>query len=226
MDIHASHPSSIARLFSCGRPQYFHKNEVIIRATETPLGVYLITSGWVRICTVCPDGEPNIISTLYQGDIFPISWAVTGITQPSSFVANSKTNVIRISRNDFLKQISSDSRAAQSVMQLLAQRTRGFTEAQDNLHFRSAKQRIAYRLLTLAHMFGQETDDGLLINTPVTNEYIARSSNMTRETASREINKIIKNGIVTASKGKYTIANIAALQAITSSHKIISDKIL
>ena len=68
--------SPILRLFGNGRQFLYDRSDTILRAGDTPSGVYLITDGWVKVYSICHDGEPNIIISLGPGDIFPLYWTV------------------------------------------------------------------------------------------------------------------------------------------------------
>lgn len=199
-------------LFNKGREFQYTKNDLIIRAGDVPSGIYYITSGWVQIFTICDDGEPNILFTLYSGDIFPLAWATTGVLLDVNFSALADTKVLRIPREQYVEALNGDPDIMADTIKLLSKYSYCFTEELDNLQYRTARQRVCYRLFVLASHFGQRTEKGIQINQAVSNEYIARSTNMTRETASREITSLARQHIIFMSGNRITIADTRKLR--------------
>lgn len=203
----------LARLFNDGKQLLYNRGDTILRAGDVPSGVYLITAGWVKVYSLCHDGEPNIIMSLGPDEIFPLVWAFTEHMRDVSFAALDTTTVLRVSKETFLKKMSQDGDIANTVSCGLARHFLRLEDELNNLHYRTARERVAYRLLSLADRFGQHRANRVILNIRVPNEYIARSSNMTRETASREISRLARRGIVRNVKGFLVIMDIDGLKS-------------
>lgn len=209
------HTEALVEVFhNTARQQTFQKNQVIIQAGEKPLGIYLITDGWIRGVSPCDNGDINIIQTYFPGSILPLPWLLTDTLPTMSFIANTKTNVLRMSHADFNHLLFHDSDFSVQLLKLLAAQKLSLAEEHTFLHYKSARQRVVYRLLTLANRFGYTRGSVVTLTTRVTNEYIARSTHMTRETASREMNKLIRNGLVSHHNGRYVIRDYHAFQSL------------
>lgn len=223
MDTSLTRTETIRTFFQAGRHLQYGKNETIVRSDESPLGVYYIDSGWVRACSVCPDGEPNILYSLFPGDIFPLAWALDTSLERSSFVSNSPVILKRLSHKDFVAGLAKNPVLSSEIMKLCASYISRLSQANDGIHFRSARQRVTYRLLTLARYIGEKTNEGIFINAAITNEYIARSTNMTRETASREMSKLTKQGVIGAAHGRIIIYDTETLEhiALLNTHTLV-----
>ena len=83
-----------------------------------------------------------------------------------------------------------------------------------NLEYRSVRERLISFLLLMSSRFGINTDQGILISTPLKHQDIASSINSSRETTSREISFLIRHGYIRSSKSYYTILRIADLKAL------------
>lgn len=210
-------------LFNNGRSFEYGKNDLIIRAGDVPSGIYYIESGWVQIFTICDDGESNILFTLYEGDIFPLIWATTGILRDNNFAALSDTKILRISREEYVRALNDSHEIMADALNLLSKYSYSFTEELDNLQYRTARQRVCYRLFVLATHFGKPVEKGIRINQAVSNEYIARSTNMTRETASREITNLARQRIIHIAANRITINDIQKLRQAFHSDNDLSE---
>ncbi len=202
----------LTELFKSGRPFLYGRGDTIIRAGDTPSGVYLITEGWVQVYSLCDDGEANIISSLARADIFPLEWAISGTVHDVSFAALETTRVLRVSRDSFSQLVNTNPQIAEAMSRTLADYYCRLSHELENLPYRSARERVAFRLVSLADRFGNARGDEVVIGQHVPNEYIARSSNMTRETASREISRLHHKGLIQHKSGYIIIKDLSALK--------------
>ncbi len=202
----------LTELFRSGRECLYARGDTIIRAGDTPSGVYLITDGWVQVYSLCDDGETNIISSLARADVFPLEWAVSGALHDVTFAALETTRLLRIPRDRFTEVINGSPRIAQAMSRMLADYYFRLSHELENLPYRSARERVAFRLVSLADRFGDAKGGEVIIGLHVPNEYIARSSNMTRETASREISRLHHKGLIQHKRGYIIIKDMNALK--------------
>ncbi len=194
------------------REGLYERGDTIIRAGDTPSGVYLITGGWVKVYNLCENGEPNIIISLSAGDILPLEWAISGALRDTSFTAMETTKVMRVSREWFMQNLLADPRISEAILLKLVSYLCRLGDELENLPYRSARERVAFRLISLAQHFGRTDSEQEALELRVPNEYIARSSNMTRETASREISWLARKNIIRHQGGQIVINDLSALE--------------
>jgi CRP/FNR family transcriptional regulator, cyclic AMP receptor protein len=205
----------LSQLFNQGRRVVYQKDDVIIRPGDTPSGLYYIVSGWVKAYSLCKNGEPNIIMTLCPGEVFPIAWAVSGSTRDVGFGALGNTEVQRISLEQFLQAAKTDVAIMQEAVEALAHHFFVLATELDNLQYRSAREKVVFRLIFLANRLGQQggtNDDRVVIKTRITNDYIARSTSITRETASRELSRLNRRQLIRNVEGLLIIPSLSSLR--------------
>lgn len=199
-------------LFGTGRRLAYRKDDIIVRSGDTPSGVYYVLSGSVKVYSLCKDGEPNIIMTHSVSEIFPVAWAISGSSRNVGFAALEPTELLRISRETFLDGLWADNNAMYAVLQTLAGHFGTLACEMDNLQYRTAREKVVYRLLFLASRFGQVDGNTAYIGLRVTNDYLARSTNMTRETASRELSRLNRKQLVRNVNGRLIIPDLLRLR--------------
>jgi CRP-like cAMP-binding protein len=202
---------SLLTLFQTGRKLTYTKDEVIIRAEDIPSGVYYITSGWVKAYIFSKGKDPTIIMTLFPGDIFPEAWAVTGNEDNVNFAAIDETEVLRVPTKHFNDAIAKNSYLAQEMLKNFAYKFFAFADELSNIPYHTAREKVIYRLLFLAKNFGQQEDNKIIIRKHVPNEYIARSTNMTRETTSREMSRLTRKRLIRHTEDQIIISDIDGL---------------
>jgi CRP/FNR family transcriptional regulator len=131
------------------------------------------------------------------------------------YEALESTTVWLVPREQFIEYISHDSEAAFELLEEMVDRYNLYSGRIDNLLYSDARERSAYRLLSLANRFGTKTDDGLCINVTITHEDLAHSINMTRETFGRSFGRLQKRDIIGYDERKrWIIKDLPALVQI------------
>lgn len=65
-----------------------------------------------------------------------------------------------------------------------------------NIAITDTDAKVAYMLIQLYAKFGYTTKDGTIIDNPLSREDMANFAGMTRETMSRYLNKLAKEGVI------------------------------
>lgn len=192
--------TDLDQFFAGFKSLHFNKGEIILRAGDPVPGVYFLKRGYVRLFTVSADGEELTLIIFKNGDIFPISWAVGGSTlaNQKNYYLEALTNceLKRTSKGVFINFIKSNQEALFDLTIRLSDRLNGMLIRAESFVFGDAGSRIASILFVCAERFGRKTDLGVEIQIPLTHRDIATLIGVARETASIEIKKLEKRGII------------------------------
>ncbi len=120
----------------------------------------------------------------------------------------------RISQENFIKAVRADLELSNAFGTQLARQFKIYAERVDNLEYKKANERIAYRLLFLASRFGVKNKDTIVIDAPITHELFANSINLARESVSREMGRLTEKGIIAKVDHRIIITDLAALKNI------------
>jgi CRP-like cAMP-binding protein len=203
----------ISQLFSQGLRVKANKSDVIMGNEQKPNGVYYIVSGYVKVYSISNLGDEHVHIIYGAGELFPILWAYLGI-EPSAryYTAISDCKLLRIPREHFTDNVRTDAEIGYDFSQQLAQQFRVYTDRVDNLEYKKADERVAYRILFLASRFGTKQPDGSVsIEAPITHEIFASSVNLARESVSREFQRLVHQEIVVWEGHRLVIHDVEAL---------------
>lgn len=189
-------PDKLKALFLSGKRYDYHKNETILRARETPRGVYMIEDGIIKLYSLSKQGNEHVLDFYAPGDILPIIWPFRHSVRNGYYEAISKATLWMIPRETFREFIAKHQDVMAGVFESLLERHHRYVSRIDNLIYSDALERSAYLLLSLADRFGVRTDDGLTIEAQITHENLANSLSMTRETFGRTISRLQRRGII------------------------------
>ncbi len=193
---HGVQSAKLKALFHSGRQLTYQKNEIILRARETPRGVYLIESGVIKIYSLSKQRNEHVHHIFGPGDFFPIIWPFRLSIRSLYYEALGTTTLWLIPRETFREFISSHPDEMSELLSVLIDRYHLYTGRIDNLLYSDSRERCAYQLLSLANRFGVKTKEGIVIDVAVTHIDLAHSINMTRETFGRALGRLQQKDII------------------------------
>ncbi len=199
--------------FSDGITMNFTNGETIINGMEEPNGVYLIQEGFVKAFSVSEEGHGNLLLIHQTGDFIPLPWALDGAhTTGLYYQAIQNVTVIRTSKYRLRTALGTNAWLSQEIMKQTINILTTYTQRIQTLEFRSARGRLISELLNLSERFGEKHGKQILINAPITHQDLSDSINMNRETASRALEKLFKEGLLGQVNHLFTILDLPKLQ--------------
>ncbi len=219
------HPidQELLELFHSGRRQTFEKDEIILRAGDTPQGVYLIESGFIKIYALSKEGDEHTHLFYEAGDIFPVIWAFKDAVRNVYYQALQETVVWVVPRDRFKAYIDTHAKAATALLEQTVGMFRLYAGRIDNLLHSNSHDRLAYYILSALDRFGKPRPDGSwLIDVPITHQDVASSINLSRETVSRGFERLRRREIIGPNvKGQLIIKNLPALIHIIGEDEVL-----
>ena len=180
----------------------FSKNEIILLEEDTPNYMYIIFSGKVKVVQMSADGREKVLTYHEKGEFFGEMALVDGKTSPASIVAIEDTDIGLIHRSGFETYLLKNEKVLREMITMLCRRLRESWLMVKVLSFADAEQRVRATLKILSTQYGEEDKRGTIITLKLTHRDIASYSSVSRETATRILDRFIKDGEVEIVKGK------------------------
>lgn len=200
----------IKKLFANGQQFELAKDEIVIRPGDEPTHLYRIETGFVKVYFINREGEEYLHLIYGAGEIFPLAWIVNRVRRNVFYETIAPTVLMRISRDEFMLKTAKDPEMGFAVMQQVVSQFNIYLDRIDNLEYKYARERLVYRLLFLAGRFGKKTDNGFVVPY-FTQQDLASSINLSRESAVRELNKLKNKGLIEYSSTSIILKDINAL---------------
>ncbi|HAP37953.1 MAG: Transcriptional regulator, Crp/Fnr family [Candidatus Woesebacteria bacterium GW2011_GWD1_38_10] len=203
----------IASFFKTG-PQYrYKKGEIIIRPEDIPSGIYYVEKGFIKAYSITLDGSENIFLFLQPGGIFPGHWQYSPNEESKHYYeAISPVILHRKAKVDFDTLITSDLEASREIHAVMLDVVNTLAQRIENLEHTNAYARVVLHLLGLAMVFGNQKENKITLEVPLTHYDFAHSINMSRETASRELEKLKKKNLISEKNHLITITDSQKLR--------------
>lgn len=187
---------AIETFFSKYSPITYKKGELVLRAEDQPFGAYYLKQGYIRQYLLSPSGETFIVHIYKPGSFFPLTWILNDTPNVYHFEAMTPATVIRAPKEDFLSFLKGDARILFYATQRLALGLAGFLSRVSQLVLDDAYTKTILLILYYADNFGEKTREGTALKVPLTHREIASWIGTTRETASLQIETLVKKGLL------------------------------
>jgi len=206
--------AALLSLFQTGTRQVYEKGEFIVRPGGPPQGVFYIVSGLVKAYDITKYGEENLLIIRKPGEIIGLTWAITGEDRQIIYSTLAKTELLQVSKDDFVKYIRTNPAAALPLVDMLVDMYRLHSERILNLEYRTVRERLISFLLSAAKRFGEKGPGGIVLDSPLRHQDIASSISTTRESVGRELGALERRGLLEYNQSGITIKDIDKLRAI------------
>lgn len=213
-----SQRNALVNLFHQGTKLTYKKGEFVIRPGETPSGIFYIKSGLVKAYDITKYGEENLLIIRKPGEILGLTWAITGQNRNIIYATLAPTELLQISREQFVTFLRTSPEAALPLVDMVIDMYRLHSERIITLEYRSVRERLISFLLSTAKRFGEEenddeSDDAILLKVPLKHQDIASSISATRETTSRELAYLERQGLISREQSIITLLDVKRLRS-------------
>jgi len=178
------------------RIRKFPKNTIIIHDGDESDSLYIIVSGKVKVFLTDDQGKEVILNFQEVGEYFGEVALLDQTRRSASVVTLVPSQLLVITRQDFMRCLSMHPEIALRMMKGLTNRLRDLTDEVKSLALMDVYGRIARTLLKLA-----EEHDGQLLIAQLSRKDLANMVGSSREMVSRVLRELERKGHITI-KGK------------------------
>jgi CRP-like cAMP-binding protein len=170
---------------------------------------YQIISGKIKICNFSHQGQEIIISYLYNGDWCGDIGVINGSERFNNAVAIEETKVNILKKEDFDYFYDKYPEVARAINQMLCTRLQSTLSILEDAFLLPLNFKLARTLSRLGFSIGESKNEGgSCIISPFSHEDLGRLVGATRQSVSRELKQLEKDGLIKLQYGKLIINNL------------------
>jgi CRP/FNR family transcriptional regulator, nitrogen oxide reductase regulator len=166
---------------------------------------YILETGRVRLTQLTPDGQQIIIRYLGPGEGMGIIVVLSDTVYPVTAEIVADTQLLCWYQDDIKQLMLQYPTLALSGLKLVAQRFVALQAQFRELATERVEQRVARTLLRLVRQAGRRTDEGVLIDMPLSRQDLAEMTGTTLYTVSRILSKWEQAGLIQTSRERVVI---------------------
>jgi CRP/FNR family transcriptional regulator len=144
-------PTTLQGIKNISSELEYPNGRLIFLESEEATAIYIILEGEVKTYRTTPDGRQQILTRLFQGDVFNIVPLLIEQTQNQSNVeAVGQTRLLCIPKDGFFHLLETCPEFSFAMMQVLARRLQKMTAMVEDLSLHSVRARLAQFLILQA----------------------------------------------------------------------------
>ncbi len=167
--------------------------------------IFVLKSGRIKLYQLSTDGQQVLMRVMTPGMMFAAISLVEGAVYPVSAEAADDCKVLYWSQATLLGLMQRYPVLALNAIKVLAGHVREFQDRYRELVTERVERRVARAVLRLANQTGVKTDEGVLLNLPLSRKDLAEMSGTTLFTVSRILSQWEANGLVSAGRERLVI---------------------
>jgi CRP/FNR family cyclic AMP-dependent transcriptional regulator len=208
--------SELLKIVRVGVRKKFAKGAIILLEQDAGAALFVIISGKVKIVRTSDDGREVILAILGESEFFGEMSLLDGMARSASVVAMSKVELFTIHRQDFLRLLQSVPSVTLALLMEMTSRLRKADAQIKSLSLKDSTGRVANVILQLADSIGVMKKGRVEIAELPVQQDIANMAGTSRETISRVVHILIKQGHVELRGNKLIINDYEKFRTLCS----------
>lgn len=167
---------------------------VLFEQGEESDGLYIVTSGIVRIYLTAGDGREATINLLEEGEVIGEIAILDGLPRSAGAAALTDARLVFIPHQPFCDLLEASTRLSRQVILMLCERLRAANGQVDQAIFHDLRHRIVMLLRQIAVIHGRVEKDMATVDLDLTQGMLAQMLGASREAVNKQLKALAKEG--------------------------------
>jgi CRP/FNR family transcriptional regulator, cyclic AMP receptor protein len=192
-----------------------HPGQLLLSPDDPPDRIHILKKGRVRVYRVTPDGKQLTLDIYERGTILGDMRMLGQDRLPEAFAEAIEDGVVcTLTPDELRKLIERFPTIGVNVIRHLATRLQEAERELEAMAYQRVGQRLARRLVDLAHRFGAQTARGTIIQARLTQQELADMVGTTRETLAHTLGEFRRRGLLSTEHHQVVIHDAQRLLEI------------
>ncbi len=190
----------------------FTRGQVVLFEEDTSKYMYIIFSGKVKVVQMSDDGKERILAIHRRNDFFGELSLFDGKTEPATVISMEETEIGLLSKEDFDRFVLRNEQILRQFISMLCSRLRESWQMLRIMSFADAEERVRAVLKNMIRLYGVKDQRGVLVTLKLTHREIANYASVSRETVSRLLKRLTREGEIEVLDKKYLLIKSSFLK--------------
>lgn len=194
----------------------FSSKEIIYYQEDPNNKFYIILEGQAKISKYTAEGKEITVEILGKGDIFGYASLIENKCSESTVTTLTNSKMLILNGRDFLSLLADFPTIIHIILKNACLRLRNAYQHIENISSANVQKRVIRILLELGRQEGEYEGSKLVYNTRLTHQELANLAGTSRETVTRILTFLKKNGYITVARSRITIPDEEKMEEILS----------
>ena len=204
-------PRTLAKLHELLRVQTFAAGEQIFEQGVTSSAFYIVAKGEVKITRVTPEGHESLVCTREMGEFFCPVAILDGGMELGTAVALTETMVLWAERVNFVSLCQESPELLVLVQGSCLGEVRRLIHRLEIMAFHNVRERLIHTLLIEVTRQASDTPNDVVL---LTQQELGTLIGASRESVSRVLTELEREGLVSVGRGRVVISDRAQLSRL------------
>jgi len=200
-------PEALDDVLAQARPFQTAKGSVVFSQGQNAEEFYLLLDGRLRVTRLTPQGEQIVVRFVGPGEMFGVAMAIKSEIYPGTATAVVDSLALVWPNSAWTCLVSRHPALALNTMGTLGARLQDSQTRVLEMSTQQVERRIAHAVLRLVNQAGRKTDEGILIDFPISRQDIAEMTGTTLHTVSRTLRAWEEMGLVEGGRRRLLVRN-------------------
>ncbi|MCD4785705.1 MAG: Crp/Fnr family transcriptional regulator [Candidatus Eremiobacteraeota bacterium] len=183
----------------------FSPKQIIYYQEDPNNNFYIILKGQAKISKYNAEGKEITVEILGKGDMFGYASLIENKCSESTVTTLTSSIMLILNGRDFLSLLSDFPTVIHFILKNACLRLRNAYQHIENISSTNVQKRVIRILLELGRQEGEYEGRKLVYNTKLTHQELANLAGTSRETVTRILTFLKKNGYITVARSRITI---------------------
>jgi CRP/FNR family transcriptional regulator, cyclic AMP receptor protein len=200
-------------LHGLGVRRSFRRGAVLMFQNEPDGRVILLLAGRVKVARVDPDGHEILLSIRDPGDVLGELALIDGLPHIATVTALEPVEALVTVAQAFRHHLETTPRVAVALLEVVTRRFRETTLKRSQFAASDTMGRLAARIVELAERYGERSEEGVTVLSPLSREDLAAWTGASRAGVAHALQSLRELGWVHTERRQLRIRDLQALRA-------------
>ena len=206
-----SEPDNVVLLRERGRTRKFRSGATLFHEGDHSDWIGLITKGRVKISCFGADGRERLVAVVGPGELLGELSAIDGDPRSATATAIEPLEAAVLTAEEFVAFLEANPRATLGILRSVIGRLRDSDRRRVELGALDTVGRVGRLIVELAERYGEESDGGIRISLPLSQEELAGWAGASREAVVKALRKLRARGWIETGRREIRVLDLPAL---------------
>lgn len=192
----------------------FERRAMLLHQGERDGSVHVILDGRVGVVMGTPEGDEVLVAIRGPGDLIGELAVFDPAPRLASAIALENVRTLVLAGAAFVDFVVGHPEVARTMLQLMVRRLREADRRLVRSRTESTSTRLARNLLELGARYGRATEEGILLDVPLSQEQLASLVGASRESVNGALGELRRSGAITTGRMRIVLLDLAQLREV------------
>ncbi len=207
-------PEEAADLRASGRERRYEQGVALFHEGDDAGSVMVLLAGRVKLTVPNSSGREVIVAVRGQGDLLGELAALVDAPRSATVATIEPVDALIVSGSAFATFLDRNPRVGLVILRLVAERLLYADVQQAQFATHDVVGRVAHRLVELTDRFGVETEDGFVLDVPLSQEELAGWTGASREAVNKALQVLRSLHMIETGRRRFTVLDAEGLRRL------------